>query len=191
VLPSALPALPDLAHTRPSPLPWLATATVMAGVVALAGFLTPDPATASQGGMKPAAVAAPDTTAAAFPLNCGNAGSVVTKKETGDLDRDGRPETVAVARCDAGSGTPPSGLYVVTQPLAQGGAPRVVATLVAPGNQQTVGALTVRDGVVTAILLGYSSPEVPRWKPDLREKAKWRWQGGKFVRSVPVRAGDV
>ena len=45
----------------------------MAGVVALAGFLTPDPATASQGGMKPAAVAAPDTAVAAFPLNweCG------------------------------------------------------------------------------------------------------------------------
>ena len=41
---------------------------------------------------------------------------------------------------------------------------------------------------MTATLLGYSSPEVPRWKPDLREKAKWRWQDGKFVRWVPSQA---
>ena len=57
---------------------------------------------------------------------------LVTKKASGDLDGDGRPETVAVVRCDAGSGTPPSGVYVVTQPLTAGGAPRVVATLIDP-----------------------------------------------------------
>ncbi|MEV6794008.1 hypothetical protein AB0M87_18880 [Streptomyces sp. NPDC051320] len=188
MLPSALPDLPDLAHTRTSPVQWLATATAMAGVVALAGFVTPGPATASQPGGKPATVAAPDTAAAVFPLKCGGVGSVVTRKATGDLDGDGRPEAVAVVRCDAGMGTPPSGVYVVTQPLTEGGAPRVVATLVAPGSEQTVGALAVHDGAVTATLLGYSSPEVPRWKPDVREKAKWRWQGGKFVRSVPSRA---
>lgn len=183
-------ALPELAHTRTSPVHWLATATAMAGVVAIAGFLTPDPATASQSGTRPAA-AAPDAAAAAFPLKCGGAGDVITRKATGDLDRDGSPETVAAVRCDADLGTPPSGIYVLTRALTKGGAPRVVATLVAPGAQQSVIALAVRDGEVTATLLGYSSPDVPRWKPDLREKAKWRWQGGKFVRSAPSQARSV
>ena len=75
VQPSTLPDLPDLAHTRSSPVHWLATATAMAGVVALAGFLTPGPATASQPGRKPAAVAAPDVAAAVFPMKCGGVGS--------------------------------------------------------------------------------------------------------------------
>ncbi|WP_328539688.1 hypothetical protein [Streptomyces sp. NBC_00344] len=188
--PSALPDLPDLAHTRTSPVHWLATATAMAGVVAIAGFLTPDPATASQGA-KPVAAAAPDTAAVTFPLECGSVGSVVTRKATGDLDGDGSPETVAAVSCNAGSGTPPSGIYVVIQPHGKGGTPRVVATLLAPASRRTVGALAVREGAVTATLLGYSSPDVPRWKPDVQERAKWRWQGGKFVRSVPSQARSV
>lgn len=54
-----------------------------------------------------------------------------------------------------------------------------------------MGALAVRDGAVTTTLLGYSSPDVPRWNPDVRQQAKWRWQGGKFVRSVPSQARSV
>ncbi|WP_405684414.1 hypothetical protein OG204_06385 [Streptomyces sp. NBC_01387] len=191
--PSALPdlALPDLAHTRTSPVHWLATATAMAAVVAVAGVLTPGPATASQPDPKPATAAAPDVAAATFPLDCGSVGTVVTKKAVGDLDRDGNPETVAAVRCDAGSGTPPSGIYVLTRSKAGNGPPRVVATLVAPSEQQQVGALAVEGGAVTATLLGYSSPDVPRWKPDVRQQAKWRWQGGKFVRSAPSQARSV
>ncbi|WP_405782193.1 hypothetical protein [Streptomyces sp. NBC_00859] len=191
--PSALPdlALPDLAHTRAGPVHWLATATAMAAVVAIAGFLTPDPATASQPAPKPATAAAPDPAAATFPLKCGGVGTTVTKKASGDLDGDGSPETVAAVRCDAGSGTPPSGIYVLTRPGDGSGPPRVVATLVAPGEQQSVGTLAVRDSAVTATLLGYSSPDVPRWNPDVRQKAKWRWEGGKFVRSVPSQARSV
>ncbi|WP_328316586.1 hypothetical protein [Streptomyces sp. NBC_00388] len=193
--PSAPPdlVLPDLAHNRTSAVHWLATATAMAAVVALAGVLTPDPATASQPGGKPAhaKVAAPDPASVTFPLKCGGAGTTVTRKASGDLDRNGSPETVAAVRCDAGSGTPPSGIYVLTRSGTGDGPARVVATLVAPGEQQSVSALAVRDGAVTATLLGYSSPDVPRWDPDVRQKAKWRWQGGKFVRSVPSQARSV
>lgn len=193
--PSALPdlVLPDLAHNRTSPLHWLATATAMAGVVVLAGVLTPDPATASQGGGGPArpAAAAPDPAAVTFPLKCGTAGTTVTKKASGDLDGDGSPETVAAVRCDAGSGTPPSGIYVLTRPSTGDGPPRIVATLISPAEQQSVGAIGVHDGAVTATLLGYSSPDVPRWNPDVRQQAKWRWQGGKFIRSVPSQARSV
>lgn len=114
--------LPDLAHTRPRPVHWLATATAMAAVVAAAGLLQPDAATANQPGSTTTARTtpntapppAPDTTTVDFPLACGGAKALVTKEATGDLDGDGHPETVAAARCDAGSGTPPSGLYVLT-----------------------------------------------------------------------------
>ncbi|MFI9193250.1 hypothetical protein ACIG0A_28635 [Streptomyces californicus] len=186
------PALPDLAHTAAKPLHWLATAAAMAGVVALAGLLQPRTATATatapeqrtttRGG---AAVPAPDPAAARFPLECGAVGTTVARHATGDLDGDGRPETVAVAHCDAGSGTPPAGVYVLTR--TNGAEPRVVATLVDPADRTTVKELGVRDGAVSATLLGYSSPDVPRCCPDQEEQVSWRWQGNAFVRS----AGDL
>ncbi|WP_406859881.1 hypothetical protein ABZO31_05750 [Streptomyces sp. HUAS MG47] len=180
-------ALPDLAHTHPRPVHWLATAAAMAAVVAGAGLLQPDAATATTAAAATAGSPeapprpAPEAAGAAYPLECGGAPSVVARQATGDLDGDGSPETVAVARCDAGSGTPPSGLYVLTRDRT--GAARVVATLVEPTSRQNVESLTVRDGVVTATLLGYSTPDVPRCCPDVRESAEWRWQGGAFTRS--------
>ncbi|MDH2392602.1 hypothetical protein QCN29_28255 [Streptomyces sp. HNM0663] len=186
--------LPDLAHTHAGPMHWLATAVAMAAVVAAAGVLQPDAATASQPGDQPrTAVAAPgpapDVAAAELPLQCGAVQSVVTEEAAGDLDGDGRPETVAAARCDAGSGTPPSAVYVLT--AGPGKAPRVVATLLLPTQGQSVGELAVRDGAVTATLLGYSSADVPSCCPDLRERVEWRWQGGKFVRSPQAAALGV
>ncbi|WP_267246241.1 hypothetical protein [Streptomyces sp. PR69] len=187
--------LPDLAHTHARPMHWLATAAAMAAVVAAAGVLQPDAATASQAGVQPrtGAVAAPgpapDVAAAELPLQCGAVGSVVTEEASGDLDGDGSPETVAAARCDAGSGTPPSAVYVLT--AGPGEASRVVATLLRPAQGQSVGELAVRDGAVTATLLGYSSADVPSCCPDLREKVEWRWQGGKFVRSPQAAALSV
>ncbi|MFG2331949.1 hypothetical protein ACGFMM_20240 [Streptomyces sp. NPDC048604] len=181
-------ALPDLAHTHPRPVHWLATAAAMAAVVAGAGLLQPDAATATTaagakvaGSPRTAPRPAPKAAGAAYPLECGGASSVVARQATGDLDGDGGPETVAVAHCDAGSGTPPSGVYVLTR--GKDGAARVVATLVEPTSKQNVEQLAVRDGVVTATLLGYSSPDVPRCCPDVRESAEWRWHGGAFVRS--------
>ncbi|MFF8914591.1 hypothetical protein ACF08M_15005 [Streptomyces sp. NPDC015032] len=176
--------LPDLAHTDSKPLHWLATATAMAAVVAAAGMLQPDPvasaSTTAQHGTAP--VAAPDPERVVYPLGCGGTGSTVAQQAPGDLDGDGLPETVAAVHCAAGSGTPPSGIYVLTR--GSGAAPRIVATLVDPAQEMSVGDLSVRDGVVSATLFGYSSADVPRCCPDQQEKVTWQWKGGAFVRSA-------
>ncbi|MFF1925129.1 hypothetical protein ACFVW8_31735 [Streptomyces sp. NPDC058221] len=181
-------ALPDLAHTDTTTMHWLATAAAMAAVVAAAGLLQPD--TAASASTTPhrtvvqhgsATVDPPDPQRAVFPLECGGVGNTVAKQAPGDLDGDGRPETVAVVHCAAGSGTPPSGVYVLTQ--GSGAAPRIVATLVDPARKMSVGDFTVRDGVISATLLGYSSSSVPSCCPDQQEKVTWQWQNGAFVRT--------
>ncbi|WP_443333620.1 hypothetical protein [Streptomyces sp. CB00455] len=181
--------LDTLGHSRARPLHWLATATAMAAVVALAGLLQPatgaPAAAADTTGTTSAAAegpqaAAPDAAAVTYPLDCKGAPQTVTATAHGDLDGDGRPETVAAVRCQAGSGTPPHALYVLTQDRPEGSRPRVVATLLDTPQRQTATDLTLRDKVVTAVLLGYSTPEVPRCCPDRRQLAKWRWSGGKF-----------
>ncbi|GGK17537.1 hypothetical protein GCM10011583_56740 [Streptomyces camponoticapitis] len=187
--------VPDLAHTQPRPVHWLATATAMAAVVALAGLLQPDAATAGQPGSEPtgrtapnaAPLPAPDTAAVDFPLECGGAKALVTKEAVGDLDGDANPETVAAARCDAGSGTPPTGVYVLTG-TKDAGAPRIVATLVDPADRQSVADLEIRDGVVRARLLGYSGPDVPGCCPDEERSPSWEWENGAFVRSEDGRS---
>ncbi len=112
------------------------------------------------------------------------------KQASGDLDGDGRPETVAAVHCDAPMGTPPDGVYVLTQ-AADGTRPRVVATLVDPEDRTNVEDFAVRAGDVVATLLGYSSTDVPRCCPDVRETVKWRWDNGAFVRSAPADARSV
>ncbi|MFJ2649550.1 hypothetical protein ACIO1C_22855 [Streptomyces sp. NPDC087420] len=181
--------VPDLAHTRPRPMHWLATATAMAGVVAVAGLLQPGPATASQDSSAPtatgASLPAPDPAGVTFPLECAGAGTVVTEKASGDLDGDGSPETVAAVRCVAGSGTPPSGLYVLTRAGKDTTRSRIVATLLDPKEKQSLSpGLAVRDGAVTATLLGYSGPDVPRCCPDEKQQITWEWKNGAFVRGT-------
>lgn len=188
-------AVPELAHTHTRPIHWLATATALAGVVALSSVLQPGAATAAQPGAPetrsaPAPLAAPDPAAVEFPLECGPVKAVVQKKASGDLDGDGNPETVAVVHCDSPMGTPPDGVYVLTRGGADG-KPRVVATLLDPKDGTTVGDFAVRGGAVTATLLGYSSPDVPRCCPDEKSDVKWRWQDGTFVRSTPAGARSV
>ncbi|MGV9885058.1 hypothetical protein [Streptomyces sp. NPDC003006] len=192
------PAVPELAHTTTRPVHWLATAAALAAVVAGSAFLQPDPATAAQSGPQPpgrtaagapAPAPAPDPASVEFPLDCGTVEPVVKKKATGDLDGDGRAETVAVVHCRAGSGTPPDGVYVLTRPEA--GKPRVVATLVDPKDRLNVSDFAVRDGAVTATLLGYSSLDVPRCCPDREDAAKWQWKDGTFERTTPAGARSV
>ncbi|MFF7165831.1 hypothetical protein ACFZBP_31425 [Streptomyces sp. NPDC008086] len=190
------PAVPELAHTHTRPIHWLATATAVAGVVALSSVLQPNSATAAQSaagpetGHAPAALAPPDPADVDLPLECGPVKAIVVKKATGDLDGDGNPETVAVVHCDAPMGTPPDGLYVLTR--ATGTAtPRIVATLVDPKDSTTVSDITVRDGAVIADLLSYSSDDVPRCCPDLKNTAKWQWKNGTFARSTPAGAHSV
>jgi hypothetical protein len=181
--------VPDLAHTRPQAMHWLATATAMAAVMAIAGLLQPGAAKASQAGSGPSTAApgsaprtAPDPARAVYPLECGGAGTAVTKKASGDLDGDGSPETVAAVRCAAGSGTPPSGVYVLTG--AAGEAPRIVATLVDPKEKLSVGdGFAIRDRMVQATMLGYSGPGVPRCCPDEKQQISWQWKNGAFLRN--------
>ncbi|GHJ38744.1 hypothetical protein [Streptomyces sp. TS71-3] len=197
--PSVVPEL-ALAHTETRPIHWVATATAVAAVVAVSGFLQPGAATAAQSGAHPATksapgahpLQAPDPKAVSFPIDCGPTKARVQRSATGDLDGDGRPETLAVVHCDAGSGTPPDGLYVLTAPADDPhAAPRVVATLVDPKDHTTVSALTVRNAAITATLLGYSSPDIPRCCPDQQKKAAWTWRDGAFQRSTPTAPRTV
>ncbi|MFF3847534.1 hypothetical protein [Streptomyces sp. NPDC002328] len=188
-------AVPELAHTHARPIHWVATATAVAAVVALSSVLGPGPATAAQAAgpnaePAPASTAPPATTGVDFPIECGPVRALVVKKATGDLDGDGRPETIAVVHCDSAMGTPPDGVYVLTQGPGVSG-PRLVATLVAPKERRTVTALSVRDGAVLASYLGYSSADVPSCCPDVKEAAKWRWKDNVFVRSTPADAHSV
>ncbi|MFF0475704.1 hypothetical protein [Streptomyces sp. NPDC004284] len=186
---SAAPDLADLAHTHARPAHWLATATATAAVVALAGLLQPGPAGASAApAAKPHPAPAPDAAGADYPLECGGGPRTVAKRVTGDIDGDGNPETVAVVHCEAGSGTPPSGVYVLTRGKEDGTPARVVATLVTPEEHRNVTELAVRDGAVRATLLGYSSPEVPSCCPDEKEQVSWHWRSGAFVRGGPADA---
>ncbi|MFF4371125.1 hypothetical protein [Streptomyces sp. NPDC001594] len=155
----------------------------MAAVIAGAGLLQPDRATGATPATETAAgprATAPDAHAVTYPLDCKGTAQTVTATAEGDLDGDDRPETVAAVRCDAGSGTPPHAIYVLTREAAPGAPPRVVATLLDPAKRRTATDLTVRDRTVTASLLGYSSPSVPRYSPDVKQLAKWRWTGGTF-----------
>ncbi|MEU6402736.1 hypothetical protein [Streptomyces sp. NPDC046985] len=184
-------AVPELAHTHTSPLHWMATATAVAGMVALSSALQPAAAAPSTGVRgASAAVAAPSAAGAAFPIRCAPRKAVVVHQAAGDLDHDGRPETVAVVHCDTAMGTPPDGVYVLTR-SANSAAPRVVATLVDPQDRYTVTDFAVRDGAVTATLLGYSSPDVPNCCPDLKEGVKWQWRHGAFVRTAPAASHTV
>ncbi|MBW5485591.1 hypothetical protein [Streptomyces bambusae] len=180
----------DLAHTRTRPVHWVATATAMAAVIAGAGLLQPAPATgasagASTGARGPAAgPAAPDPAAADYPLDCRGAQKLVAATAQGDLDGDGRPESVVAVHCQAGSGTPPHALYVLVQDPAPAARPRVVATLVSATERQTATDLAVRGRTVTATLHGYTSNTVPRCCPDRHRVASWRWTGEKFSQEL-------
>jgi len=187
-------AVPELAHTHTRPIHWVATATAVSGVMALSSLLQPNSATAAQTADPRAGTAhtatAPSTTGVDFPITCGPVKAVVQKKATGDLDGDANPETVAVVHCDAPMGTPPDGVYVLTR-AADGGKPRVVATLLDPKTDDTVSDFAVRDGAVLATLLGYSSDDVPRCCPDVTDSAKWQWKNGAFTRSTPAGTHTV
>jgi hypothetical protein len=189
------PAVPDLSHTHTRPIHWVATATALAGVVALSSVLQPDAATAAQAAgpqtkTAPAHGTPPDPAAVTFPLDCGPVKALVQKKASGDLDGDGRPETVAVVHCDAPMGTPPDGVYVITRDTGSGKS-RVVATLVDPKDRRTVTDFAVRGGAVVATLLGYSSADVPSCCPDVTDDVKWQWKDGAFVRDTPSQARTV
>ncbi|MFK0292311.1 hypothetical protein ACIQU6_17785 [Streptomyces sp. NPDC090442] len=181
----------DLLHTQPHPMHWLATATAVSAVIAVSSLFQPVGATATAAGNSPAksapVTAAPDPSRVAFPVNCGPNRVDVVEKVSGDLDGAGSTETVVVVRCHSEAGTPPSGVYVLAQPSGSKAAPRIVATLLAPAQRLSVQGLDLQGRVVSATVQGYSSPDVPRYLPDVHRTLKWQWQGGKFVqRELPA-----
>ncbi|MFJ4684189.1 hypothetical protein [Streptomyces sp. NPDC088789] len=189
-------AVPELAqaHAHTRPIHWLATATALAGVVALSSLMQPDAATAAapqDRAPRPAPAAAPPSAeGVTFPIDCGPVDPVVARQTSGDLDGDGRPETVAVVHCDAGMSTPPDGVYVLTQGT-DANRPRVVATLVDPKDRSKVKEFAIRDGALYATLLGYSASDVPTCCPDVTEHPKWEWKDGSFLRSESSGARSV
>ncbi|AOR35294.1 hypothetical protein BFF78_33280 [Streptomyces fodineus] len=188
-------AVPELAHTQTRPIHWVATATAVAGVVALSSIVQPGSATAAsatgtQNKTATAAVQPPSTTGVDFPLQCGPVKALVAKKASADLDGDGKPETVAVVHCDSAMGTPPDGVYVLTR-STDNATPRIVATLVDPKDRLTVTDFSVHARTVAATLLGYSSDAVPNCCPDLKTPTTWQWNGNAFIRSTPASAHSV
>ncbi|MEV5778855.1 hypothetical protein AB0L49_48095 [Streptomyces antimycoticus] len=188
------PLGPDLAHTHPRPVHWVATAAAVAAVIAGGSFFQPSDAKATtstaasapRAGGLPAAKA-PDPRAADYPMECGRAKPDVIDRASADLDGDGRPETAVVVRCRTAFGTPPSGVYVLSQPTRVGAAPRVVATFVDPKEGMSISDFAVRGKTVSATLLGYSSAKVPRCCPDQQRKVNWQWRDGRFVlKALPV-----
>ncbi|MFC0598121.1 hypothetical protein [Streptomyces palmae] len=171
---------------------WVATAAAIAAVMAGASLLQPSDAKASAS--RPPAtrsVPAPDPARADYPVECGPARVDVVERASGDLDGDGRPETVAVVRCHSETGTPPSGVYVLAPAARAGARPTVVATFVDPKERMSVTGFALRGTTVSATLLGYSSPEVPHCCPDLQRKVNWRWRDGKFVLTALPAPGSV
>ncbi|MCQ4043427.1 hypothetical protein ACFOSC_05875 [Streptantibioticus rubrisoli] len=175
----------DLPHTRTHPAHWLATGVAIAAVVGLAALVRPAGAAAT------GARSAPDAAAAHYPVNCGGGPVDVVARASGDIEGDGRADTVAVVRCHTDFGTPPSGVYVLSAGTSPGAPPKVVATLVDPARKLSVRDLYVTGRTVSATLLGYSSDTVPRCCPDLRREFGWHWHDGRFTAVPGPHAGSV
>ncbi|MEE4544586.1 hypothetical protein V2S66_21730 [Streptomyces sp. V4-01] len=193
--PSAGPALP---HTGARAVHWLSTAAALGAIVAVVALVQPADASSTASSKAPgrsakpsaAPVAAPDPKAAGFPLACGPGVAVdVIAQASGDLDGDGRPETVVVVRCHADTGTPPSGVYVLDPPAGPGDAPRIVETLVRPEDDREIADFRLEGRTVRATVLGFSSDTTPRCCPDLRRTYSWEWRGGRYV-AIPGPAAN-
>lgn len=106
-----------------------------------------------------------DWNTVAYPHDC--PGVPFDVRDARPLTADARTYVVQV-RCAAGSGTAPDGLY--TYALApDGGAPTLVGTLLAPGEDRIVQEFALRDGKIHATLQGWSAEDIPRCCPDTEE----------------------
>ncbi|WP_225845709.1 hypothetical protein [Streptomyces sp. HPF1205] len=182
---------PDLPHTRARAVHWISTAAVLGAVVGAAALVQPADASPGADAKPPArtTTAAPDPKAVTYPLTCAAGAAVdIVGKVSGDLDGDGRPETVAVVRCHSDLGTPPSGVYVIGAPA---GTPRIEAMLVDPKEDREITGFRLDGRTVRATVLGFSSDSTPRCCPDLRRDYAWKWQGGRWVAIPGPRPGSV
>ncbi|MCQ4082650.1 hypothetical protein NGB36_19075 [Streptomyces sp. RB6PN25] len=189
-----LSAGPDLPHARSRAGHWLATAAALAAAIGAGTFVPHSDASAtatvteSSGDVTQGA---PDPADARFPLHCGGVPVDVVSQASADLDGDGRLDTVAVVRCDSPTGTPPSGMYVLSPPATPASRPRITGTLLDPGKGLSVKGLEIDGRTVAATLLGYSSDSVPRCCPDLSRGFTWSWRDGRFLTLPDPGAGSV
>ena len=170
---AAHPPSRNLAHTQHPPVHWLATATALAGVVAAAGLLQPDrrhrrPARPRSPKTAPGRRgAAPTRPASTSRSTAGPTEAAVQQQASGDLDGDGRPETVAVVRCDAGIRHPAQRRLRPHPGRGRPAGPESSPPCVDPKDRLSVDRLHRPRRRVTATLLGYSSPDVPSCCPDV------------------------
>ncbi|MDT0269939.1 hypothetical protein RM844_27030 [Streptomyces sp. DSM 44915] len=177
-----------LPHSHARPRHWLVTALGVAAVTGAAALVQPTGAGATSG---PVETAGPDATTADYPLDCGPFEVLVTDQAEVDVDADGQGETVAVVRCDAGSGSPPNGMYLLTHAEATEAPPEVSATLVDPGEGMTVDGLRAEGAGFSARLVGYSAADIPRCCPDLRRDVSWGWVDGRLELTADRAPNDV
>lgn len=182
-------AAPEQPHTRTQAVHWLATCVALAAVVMGVALAQPPGAAATSEDVPVGA--APDPGAVRYPVQCAGAPVDVISRGSGDLDADGRTDTVAVVRCHTETGTPPSGVYVLSPAPDPGARPRIVATLVSPAQRLSLTGFMVAGHTVSATLLGYSSDQVPRCCPDLSRRFSWSWRDGRFLAAPGPHAGSV
>ncbi|MFK0193283.1 hypothetical protein [Kitasatospora sp. NPDC090308] len=180
-------------HARSGLKHWVLVAAGCAAVVggALGATSATGAVTAGQPAAEPTAGSAAGTAAppeadlskADLPLDCGPFPVAVSLRTAAVLG--GAPVTVAAAHCQADMGTPPDGVFLV----GPDGPP---AVLLPDTEGLTVTELAIRsDGSIRGRARGYSSPDVPRFAPDLEVELSWKRAGGgawtKTETATPVR----
>jgi hypothetical protein len=111
-----------------------------------------------------------------LPIDCGGIGVVKVIDERFDFDGDGTTDSILGVRCDAGAGSPPTGVYAVRATAA---GPKVVGTLVSPEEGLVVRAVTAAPDGVRIEASGYSE-DAPRCCPDLDVSYRFQWNGTTF-----------
>ncbi|MFE6051046.1 hypothetical protein ACFQ6N_09835 [Kitasatospora sp. NPDC056446] len=171
-------------HARTAPWHWALALAGCGAVVAAALAASPATGTPLPAHGTPAALAAsaaPDPARAQLPMDCGPF-PVKTVLSVPARLGDGRPATVVAAHCAAENGTPPDAVFLLGP--GPGGRPEVTATLLSERENLTVSRLAVRsDGAITGHAQGYSSQDVPRFRPDISLDLTWTRKGGGWDRS--------
>ncbi|MFI2611870.1 hypothetical protein [Kitasatospora sp. NPDC018619] len=171
-------------HARTAPWHWALALAGCGAVVAAALAASPATGTPVSAHGTPEALAAtvaPDPAQVQLPLDCGPF-PVRTALTVPARLADGRPGTVVAAHCATETGTPPDAVFLLG--FGPGGRPAVVATLLTERENLTVSRIAVRsDGAITGHAQGYSSEDVPRFRPDVSLDLTWTHGGGGWERT--------